>query len=144
MQAVPIKTPEEIELMRESCRIVAEVLALVGENGAGKSTLIKVLGGAHLPDRGQVFLNGRSAQITTPTAAQRSGVSIIYQEFNLIPDLTVRENIFLGRERTQWGFVKAAEENQQTRDLFDKINLPIDPEARCRDLTASLRAESSL
>ena len=77
----------------------AEVLALVGENGAGKSTLIKVLGGAHLPDSGEVLLDGQYIHIPTPTAAQQAGVSIIYQEFNLVPDLTVRENIFLGQER---------------------------------------------
>ncbi len=115
----------------------SEVLALVGENGAGKSTLIKVLGGAHLPDEGQILLNGRHVHITRPTVAQRAGVSIIYQEFNLIPDLTVRENIFLGREQTQWGFVKVAEENRRTRELFRKIGLHIDPEARCMGLSVA-------
>ncbi|MHC4170011.1 MAG: ATP-binding cassette domain-containing protein, partial [Planctomycetota bacterium] len=68
-----------------------EVLGLVGENGAGKSTLIKVLGGAYLPDSGRILIEGRSASIFSPSAAQQAGVSIIYQEFNLIPDLTVRE-----------------------------------------------------
>ena len=74
-----------------------EVLGLVGENGAGKSTLIKVLGGAHLPDSGNILIEGRSVEIPSPAIAQQLGVSIIYQEFNLISDLTVRENIFLGR-----------------------------------------------
>ncbi len=115
----------------------SEVLGLVGENGAGKSTLIKVLGGAHLPDEGQILLNGRHVHITTPTVAQRAGVSIIYQEFNLIPDLTVRENIFLGREQTQWGFVKVAEENRRTRELFRKIGLHIDPETCCMGLSVA-------
>ena len=68
-----------------------EVLGLVGENGAGKSTLIKVLGGAHLPDAGSILIEGQSVHIPSPTAAQQAGVSIIYQEFNLIPELTVRE-----------------------------------------------------
>ncbi len=80
-----------------------EVLGLVGENGAGKSTLIKVLGGAHLPDTGKILIEGRQFHIPSPTAAQQAGVSIIYQEFNLIPGLTVRENIFLGREKTRMG-----------------------------------------
>ena len=73
-----------------------EVLGIVGENGAGKSTLIKILGGAHLPDRGRIVLEGREVSFRSPSAAQQAGISIIYQEFNLVPDLTVRENIFLG------------------------------------------------
>ncbi len=114
-----------------------EVLALVGENGAGKSTLIKVLGGAHVPDHGEVLLDGRRARLSTPTAAQRAGVSIIYQEFNLIPDLTVRENIFLGRERTRWGMIRADEEQREVRSLFETIGLDIHPETRCRELTVA-------
>ncbi len=114
-----------------------EVLGLVGENGAGKSTLIKVLGGAHPPDAGNIFIEGRLAHISSPTAAQQAGVSIIYQEFNLIPDLTVRENIFLGREKTRIGLVRAAEEHQKTLQLFRKIGINIDPNARCRDLTVA-------
>jgi len=96
-----------------------EVLGLVGENGAGKSTLIKVLGGA------------------TPTDAQQAGVSIIYQEFNLIPDLTVRENIFLGREQTRMGFIRAAQEYAGTLRLFERIGIDIDPNIRCRELTVA-------
>ncbi|MHB8898159.1 MAG: sugar ABC transporter ATP-binding protein [Thermoguttaceae bacterium] len=114
-----------------------EVLALVGENGAGKSTLIKVLGGAHLPDSGEVLLEGRPLRLPTPTAAQRAGISIIYQEFNLIADLTVRENIFLGRERTRWGMIRSADEERQVRQLFERIGLGIDPESRCRELTVA-------
>ncbi len=114
-----------------------EVLGLVGENGAGKSTLIKVLGGAHPPDAGNIFIEGRLAHISSPTAAQQAGVSIIYQEFNLIPDLTVRENIFLGREKTRIGLVRAAEEHQKTLQLFRKIGINIDPNARCSDLTVA-------
>ena len=114
-----------------------EVLGLVGENGAGKSTLIKALGGAHLPDAGEILIDGRPVHIPTPTAARQAGVSIIYQEFNLIPDLTVRENIFLGREKTKIGFVKAADEHRQTQKLFEKIGIIIDPNARCRELTVA-------
>ncbi len=114
-----------------------EVLALVGENGAGKSTLIKVLGGAHSPDSGEVVLDGRPVRLPSPTAAQRAGVSIIYQEFNLIPDLTVRENIFLGRERTRWGMIRSADEDRQVRQLFERIGLRLHPECRCRDLSVA-------
>ncbi|MBN2136572.1 MAG: sugar ABC transporter ATP-binding protein [Sedimentisphaerales bacterium] len=100
-----------------------EVLGLVGENGAGKSTLIKVLGGAHRPDAGEVLIEGRDICIPSPNAAQQAGISIIYQEFNLIPDLTVRENIFLGREKTRMGFVKAAREHRATLQLFERIGI---------------------
>ena len=114
-----------------------EVLGLVGENGAGKSTLIKVLGGAHAPDAGEILIEGKVAHIPSPTAAQQAGVSIIYQEFNLIPDLTVRENIFLGREETRMGFVKASREHRATLELFERIGINIDPNARCRELTVA-------
>jgi ribose transport system ATP-binding protein len=114
-----------------------EVLGIVGENGAGKSTLIKILGGAHLPDRGRIVLEGREVSFRSPSAAQQAGISIIYQEFNLVPDLTVRENIFLGRERTRSGFIRAAGEQQEARQLFQKLGLAIDPAARCRELTVA-------
>jgi len=114
-----------------------EVHVLIGENGAGKSTLIKVLGGAHLPDSGEIVLEGRSVQILSPTASQHMGVSIIYQEFNLIPELTVRENIFLGREKTRNGFIDAAEETRQALNLFKRIGIEVDPSKRCSDLTVA-------
>ena len=114
-----------------------EVLALVGENGAGKSTLIKVLGGAHLPNGGEILLDGQHVQVATPTAARRAGVSIIYQEFNLIPDLTIRENIFLGQEPTKAGFVRMSDERRDVVALFEKIGMKMDSETRCRDLTVA-------
>jgi len=116
---------------------VGEVLALVGENGAGKSTLIKILGGACQPDRGEILIDGRPWRMSSPTVAQAAGVSIIYQEFNLVPDLTVRENIFLGREPTRFGFIDAAAEYREAKRLFDRIGIDIDPEARCRQLTVA-------
>jgi ABC-type sugar transport system ATPase subunit len=114
-----------------------EVLALVGENGAGKSTLINVLGGVHSPDRGEIRLDGRAVSFATPAAAQRAGIAIIYQEFNLIGDLTVRENIFLGREPTLWGCIRRPAERRAAADLFAMIGCRIDPNARCRDLSVS-------
>src|SRR3954464_11286046 len=72
-----------------------EVLALLGENGAGKSTMIKVLGGACIPDAGTIDLDGKRLAIRHPVDAQRAGIGIIYQEFNLVPALSARENIFL-------------------------------------------------
>ena len=82
-----------------------EVLALLGENGAGKSTLIKILGGAHSVDSGEILIHNKFTQLSSPAQAQRIGISIIYQEFNLIPELTIRENIFLGKEKTKKGLI---------------------------------------
>ncbi|MHC5056831.1 MAG: sugar ABC transporter ATP-binding protein [Planctomycetota bacterium] len=114
-----------------------EVLALLGENGAGKSTLIKVLGGAHLPDAGTVEIDGRPAAISDPVAAGRAGVGMIYQEFNLVPYLSARENIFLGQERTRAGFVDHEDERRRARALFERLGIAIDPDRLCADLTVA-------
>ena len=114
-----------------------EVLALVGENGAGKSTLIKVLGGAHLPDAGTLHVAGRRAGIRNPIDARRAGVGIIYQEFNLVPHLSARENIFLGQERTRGGFFSRRDEHRRAEDLFARIGVAVDPEALCCDLSVA-------
>src|SRR4029453_4967631 len=114
-----------------------EVLALLGENGAGKSTLIKVLGGVYPPDRGTIHLDGKPASISSPLESQRMGIAIIYQEFNLVPAMTARENIFLGREPAVCGWVRRSQELRRANELFDRIGLSIDPEARCRDLSVA-------
>lgn len=112
-----------------------EVLALVGENGAGKSTLIKILGGAHQANSGTMEMNGVSLSIQSPIESQKLGISIIYQEFNLIPDLSVRENIFLGREKTRGLFIDESAEADLTVELFKRLKLPLDPDKKCRDLS---------
>src|SRR5947208_14381923 len=83
-----------------------EVLALVGENGAGKSTLMKVLSGAHLPDEGQMWLDGQPYSPRNPLDARRAGVAMIYQELSLAPHLSVMENILLGVEPTSGPFIR--------------------------------------
>jgi len=114
-----------------------EVLALVGENGAGKSTLIKILGGAYRPDSGTILLDGRQRHVVSPRTSQEAGIAIIYQEFNLVPDLTVRENIFLGREILRGGLISASEEQRETERLFEKLRIRLDPNVRCRELTVA-------
>ena len=109
-----------------------EIHALVGENGAGKSTLIKVVTGAHRPDRGSVALHGAPVRIDSPRDALDAGVAAIYQEFNLVPALTVRENLFLGREPRR--LFDAREERRRTREVFQRLGIEVDPEASVRDL----------
>lgn len=111
-----------------------EVLALLGENGAGKSTLIKILGGAHTPDEGAVFIDGEQTRMDSPTAAQRAGVGIIYQDFNLVPALTARENIFLGQHSHILGRTKKTEERRKAEALFKRIGTDVNTESLCRDL----------
>ena len=90
-----------------------EVLALLGENGAGKSTLMKVLGGAHRADAGVLEMDGAEVSFGSPQEARAAGVAVIHQEFNLIPELTAAENIFLGQETTRAGFVPHGDERRR-------------------------------
>jgi ABC-type sugar transport system ATPase subunit len=112
-----------------------ECLAVCGENGAGKSTLIKLLGGALLADAGTVRIDGVPVRIASPHDAQRLGISIIYQELNLVPQLSARENIFLGRESTRFGFTDRRREVEAAARLFERLGVEIDPERRCAELS---------
>lgn len=114
-----------------------EVLALVGENGAGKSTLIKVLAGAHTPDTGDIYLNGQMTRLLTPLEARRAGIAVIYQEFNLVPSLTATENIFLGQELSQAGFVRRGEERRRAAELFARVGVAVPSDVPCRELTVA-------
>ena len=101
-----------------------EVHVLVGENGAGKSTLMKILSGAYTKDTGAIIWNGQEVQIAGPLSAQKIGISIIYQEFNLIRGMSVSENLFLGREPlTALGFVDASLRDRQTREWLDRLSV---------------------
>ncbi|MBN1903390.1 sugar ABC transporter ATP-binding protein, partial [Candidatus Sumerlaeota bacterium] len=108
-----------------------------GENGAGKSTLIKILSGVYQPDAGTISIQGNDPCIRNPIDAQRAGVAVIYQEFNLAPSLSARENIFLGREKTKSGFFSRSEEYREALDLFSRMKVSIDPETLCRDLAVA-------
>src|SRR5213082_2531595 len=83
-----------------------EIHALMGENGAGKSTLIKVLTGVYPRDGGEIRLEGRAIDPHSPSAAQDMGISTVYQEVNLVPTLSVAENVLLGRQPKKWGMIR--------------------------------------
>ncbi len=111
-----------------------EVHAIVGENGAGKSTLIKILTGAHNPTKGTIELFGKEYDQLTPHEAMEKGISAIYQEFILVPYLTVAENIFFGREETKGIFLNKAEMNRKTRELCKEMGVDVNPKAKVMDL----------
>jgi galactofuranose transport system ATP-binding protein len=103
-----------------------EIMALVGQNGAGKSTMIKVLTGAYRRDSGSILFAGRPIDFVSPQAAQRGGVSTIYQEINLIPFRSVAENVFLGREHRRYGLLDWSRMNGEAADLLRRFAVEID------------------
>ncbi len=114
-----------------------EVLALVGENGAGKSTLMKLLSGIYTADSGEFWLDGETLQVTGPKDARERGISIIHQEFNLMPHLTVAQNIFIGREPTKAGFVSDRAQVRETAELLERLGLPLNPKQVVGGLTVA-------
>lgn len=113
------------------------VLALMGENGAGKSTLMKILSGIHRPDEGEIFIKGNRVTIDSPRDALKLGISMIHQELTPINEMTVAENIFLGREPTRMGVLWYAELYRWTKELFDQIGIQLDPQTKMKDLKVS-------
>ena len=116
-----------------------EVLALVGENGAGKSTLMKILTGIYSKDEGDIHFKGKELDVTSPKEAQEIGISMIHQELNLMRDLTVAENIFIGREpKGAFNFfLKDKELNIQAQDLFNRLKLDLNPREKVGNLTVA-------
>ncbi len=122
-----------------------EVHGLMGENGAGKSTLIKILTGFHQRDGGDMLLAGRSVQFASPRDAQRVGVAAVYQEINLIPERSVAENMFLGREPKRGGvLIDRARMEQEAASILERFGLPIDPRAKLRSLGLGLQQMVSI
>ncbi|MEI5131432.1 sugar ABC transporter ATP-binding protein [Streptomyces libani] len=112
-----------------------EVHVLLGENGAGKSTLIKMLSGAHRPDEGRLLVDGAEATIRSAQDAERLGIATIYQEFNLVPGLTVAENIFLGRQpRTKLGLVDRKAMRARAAELLRRVRLDVSPNTPVAEL----------
>ena len=114
-----------------------EVIALCGENGAGKSTLMKILAGAIVDYDGEIILNGKPARFSGPRQAEDAGIRIIYQELNLVQQLTVADNMFLGREKRFFGKLGWLDDRtmeRQSEQLFDRLGTAISPRAKVGDL----------
>jgi ribose transport system ATP-binding protein len=112
-----------------------EIHALVGANGAGKSTLVKILTGVLRADEGEILLQGKPVAFHSPSDAWRAGITAIYQEFSLVPALSVRANLFLGRERARGGFIDADFERRAALSVLDKLGADLEPEARVSELS---------
>ena len=114
-----------------------EVLGLIGQNGAGKSTLMKILSGVYAVEEGEIYFEGEPVQIRNPQHAQALGIAIIYQELNLMPNLTVMENIFIGREPGPPVFFSRRRLQNQTQQLLDQLKMDLSPTATVRNLSVA-------
>ena len=116
-----------------------EAHALVGENGAGKSTLMKILTGVYRKDGGSILYEGQELNITSPRMAQNSGISIIHQELNLMPDLTLAQNMFIGREAdySKGPFITDRQINEKAAEIFAEMHLNLDPRTKVGALTVA-------
>ncbi len=114
-----------------------EVHGLVGENGAGKSTLMRVLAGFYPDYEGQIFIQGRPARITTPREAIELGIALVHQELSLVPELSVAENIFLGREYASHlpGFIDRGKAEDRAKQILSEVEARISPKSKIRDLS---------
>jgi inositol transport system ATP-binding protein len=116
------------------------VHALMGENGAGKSTLMKIIAGIYTPDSGSLKLKAQEIKLTSPLDALQYGIAMIHQELNLMNFMTVAENIWIRREPlSSLGFVRHDEMRKRTKALFERLDIPLDPEAEVRDLSVANR-----
>src|SRR5690606_2561290 len=116
-----------------------EIHALLGENGAGKSTLIKVLTGVHPADSGTITLEGRAIRPASPKDAERCGISTVYQEVNLVPSLSVAENIALGRQPGRFGFINWRSTRRHAQQALSRLALYLDVHAELGALPVPLQ-----
>ncbi|HWK24155.1 MAG TPA: sugar ABC transporter ATP-binding protein [Ureibacillus sp.] len=114
-----------------------EIHALMGENGAGKSTMMKILSGIYTKDTGEIKVDGQAVQFKSPKDAEKLGINVIHQELNILPDLTVAQNLFLGKELTygKTGILKNRQMEKEASQLLSKLGLDINPRTRTGDLS---------
>ena len=116
------------------------VQALMGENGAGKSTLMKILAGVHQPDSGEIYKNGQQISFSNPREALKFGISTVFQELSLLPNMTIAENMFLGREPVnRFGLVDRQRMNSETRHALKQLGLNLDPAKLVSELSIAER-----
>jgi ABC-type sugar transport system ATPase subunit len=146
-----MKPEEPILMLREICKafggvqaldhvsltvLPGEIHALVGENGAGKSTLVKILAGVYVPDSGTIFVAGRSYNELSPQASQAAGIAVVHQEFNLLPELTVAENIFLGHlPKGLFGAVSPTKATRMASEILQRLGSNLDPRRQVSELS---------
>lgn len=117
-----------------------EICALLGENGAGKSTLMNILGGVHSMDQGSIVVDGKEVHFSNPAQSQEAGIAFIHQELNLINDLPIYENMFIGKElKTKRGTLDLDAMIEKTEEIFQKMNVDLDPKRMVRDLDSSYK-----
>jgi ABC-type uncharacterized transport system ATPase subunit len=121
-----------------------EIVGVVGENGAGKSTLVKMLGGALAPDSGQIFVAGNPLAMHSPADAQKAGISLVYQHFNLIENLTVEENLVLGRPELRHGVINFKHLRPAFQQVADDLGTPVDFGSRVSALSVGGRQQVEL
>ena len=114
-----------------------EIRALVGENGAGKSTLMKILNGNYKKDCGQILIDGKEVDITNPQVADANGITIIFQELNLVDELSIAENIFAGRLAKRGKLINWKELNAKAKELLDRVSFDVDPRKLVGSLTVA-------
>jgi simple sugar transport system ATP-binding protein len=116
-----------------------EIHSLMGENGAGKSTLIKALTGVYEADEGTIILHGKTIRMNSTSDAQKNGISTVYQEINLCPNLSVAENIYIGREPKKNGSIDWKKINHDAKELLDKLEIHIDVEKQLSDYSLAIQ-----
>ena len=112
-----------------------EIHALIGENGAGKSTLIKTIAGAIQPDSGTINIDGKQFKYMTPQLSEEMGIATIYQEFNLVDELSAAENIFLGKKLSKTLFINKKLMYKKSKEVFEQLNIDINPDKLVKNLT---------
>jgi len=117
---------------------VGEVHALAGENGAGKSTLMKILQGVYQKDSGEIIVSGEPVEITDTFAARKAGIGMVFQEFSLIPTLTVAQNIFLTNEPTKFGLIDDAKAKALALQIFEEMEVEVDPSRTVESMPTAL------